>query len=150
MADEHLGDRPNEVAQKAINFLSKARTTDLQTLKIKNRTIVLVNARRVLHKYTLLNSVREKMKEIKDVVEQFKGALTPLFRYGLPCFWDDGSKLIAESEYKEMMIKARSYHSKFKNMVKGLKGTVVVNKMRKYFELPILFRKIRSKLPIFT
>ena len=49
-----------------------------------------------------------------------------------------------------MMIKARSNHSNFKDMVKGMKGTVVVNKMRKDFELPILFREIKSKLPTVT
>ncbi len=31
-------------------------------------------------------------------------------------------------------------------MVKGLKGIVVVNKMRNDFEIPILFREIKSKL----
>ena len=35
-------------------------------------------------------------------------------------------------------------------MVKGLKGTMVVSKMRQDFELPLLFREIKSKLPIFS
>ena len=49
-----------------------------------------------------------------------------------------------------MMIKARSDHSKFNDMVKGFKGTVVVNKMRNDFELPIMFREIKSKFPTIT
>ena len=48
------------------------------------------------------------------------------------------------------MIKARLDHNKFKDMEKGIKGTVVVNKMRQDFELPILFKEIKSKLPNFT
>ena len=52
--------------------------------------------------------------------------------------------------YKEIIIKAISDHSKFKDIVKGLKGTVVVNKMRNDFELPILFKEIKSKLHTIT
>ena len=73
-----------------------------------------------------------------------------MVNYGLPCFWDNENKLISRPEYKEMLIKARSDHSKFKDMVKGLKGTMVVNKMRQDFELPFLFREIKPKLPVFT
>jgi FtsZ-binding cell division protein ZapB len=150
LADEKLANRTQQVAQNAINFLSKARAADLQVLKVSNRTVLLVDARRVLHKYALLNSVRGKMAQIQKVVHDFKGALTPLVNYGLPCFWDNENKLISGPEYKEMLIKARSDHSKFKDMVKGLKGTVVVNKMRQDFELPFLFREIKPKLPVFT
>ena len=48
------------------------------------------------------------------------------------------------------MIKARSDHSKFNDMVKGLKGITVISKMRQDFELPLLFREIKAKLPVFT
>ena len=48
------------------------------------------------------------------------------------------------------MIKARSDHSKFSDMVKGLKGMTVISKMRQDFELPLLFREVKAKLPIFT
>ena len=58
--------------------------------------------------------------------------------------------LIAGPKYKEMLIKARSDHSKFNDMVKGLKGMVVVSRMRQDFELPLLFKEVKSKLPIFT
>ena len=57
--------------------------------------------------------------------------------------------LIAGPEYKEMLIKARSDHRKFNDMVKGLNDTVVASKMRQDFEFPLLFREIKSKLPIF-
>ena len=58
--------------------------------------------------------------------------------------------LIVESKYKQMLIKVRSDHSKFSDMVKGLKGMVVVSEMRQDFELPLLFREVKAKLPIFT
>lgn len=150
LAEEKLANMTQEVAQNAVNFLSKTPAADLQVLKVSNRTVLLVDARKVLHKYALLNSVKDKIAQIQQTVQDFKRALTPLFNYGLPSFWDGDGKLIVEPVYKEMMIKAKSDHGKFKDMVKGLKGTVVVNKMRQEFELPILFREIRPELPIFT
>ena len=90
------------------------------------------------------------MVEIKKGVQTFKKALMPLFFMCLPYFWDEDNKLISDSVYKEIMIKARSDRSKFKDMIKGLKGTVVVNKIRDYFQLPILFKEIKSKLHTIT
>ena len=66
LADEKLINKTQETAQNAINFLSKASSSELQILRVKNRTAVLVDARKVLKKYTLLNSVREKMSQIRQ------------------------------------------------------------------------------------
>ncbi len=85
--------------------------------------------------------MRAKIVEIKKGVQKFKKSLTPLFVNDLPYFWDEDNKIILDSFYKEIMIKARSNHTKFKDMVKGLNGTIVVNKMRNDFELPICSRK---------
>ncbi len=107
VADENLGKKPEEIARNAVNFLSKAQSTDLVTLKINNIIAHMVDARKVLNKYDLLGSVREKMVEIKKGVQKFKRALTPLFVSGLPYFWNDDNKLIPKASYKEMMIKSR-------------------------------------------
>ncbi len=64
VAEENLGKRIQDVAHNANNFLSKARATDLKTLKVKGMTLLMVDARRVLHKYAMLNSVTEKIIEI--------------------------------------------------------------------------------------
>ncbi len=133
LAEEKLANRTEVVAQKAINFLTKVPASQLQILKLNNRTVLLVEARRVLHKYTLFNSVKGKTAQIQEAVQHFNQALLPLVNYGFPSFWDNENKLISGLEYKERLIKARSNHSKFQDMVKGLKGTVVVSKMRQDF-----------------
>ena len=148
LAEEKLMNKTQETAQNAINFLSRAPSSELQILKVKNMTASLVDARKFLQKYNLMNEVREKMSQIRNQVQIFKQAILPLFGYGLPSFWNNEDVLILESEYKELLIKARSDHSKFNDMVKGLKGAVVVNKMRDDFQLPILFREIKSKLHV--
>ena len=51
LAEEKLMNKTQEIAQNAINFLSKAPSSQLQTLKVKNRTASLVDARKVLQKY---------------------------------------------------------------------------------------------------
>ena len=58
--------------------------------------------------------------------------------------------LTVEPKYKERLIKARLDHRKFNDMVNGIKGMVVVNKMRQDFEIPLLFKEIRSRLSIFS
>ena len=100
LAEEKLINRTQEVAQNAINFLSKAPASELQILKVSNMTVLLVDARRVLQKYTLLNAVRGKMSQIQKQVQEFKQAFLPLSGYGLPSFWDNENMLIAGHEYK--------------------------------------------------
>jgi len=41
-------------------------------------------------------------------------------------------------------------HAKFKDMVKGLTGEVLVNKLKDDFVLPIHFRAVKSNLPLIT
>ena len=48
------------------------------------------------------------------------------------------------------MVHARLDHAKFKEMVKGLSGEVLVTKLRDDFMLPVLFRTIKSNLPLIT
>ena len=43
--------KSHEVAQNAIDFLKRASGTDLITLGVKNRTVILVTAKKVLAKY---------------------------------------------------------------------------------------------------
>jgi hypothetical protein len=35
-------------------------------------------------------------------------------------------------------------------MVEGLKGATVVSKLRQDFEIPMLFREVKARLPVFT
>ncbi len=88
-----------------MNFLRKAQAVDLLTLKVNNRTAILVDVRKFIAKYNLLNSVRTKIVDIKKGVQKFKKALSPLFSMGLPSFLDSENKLIPKSMYKESMIK---------------------------------------------
>lgn len=48
------------------------------------------------------------------------------------------------------MVQARLDHAKFKDMVKGLSGEVLVTKLRVDFMLIVLFRTIKSNLPLIT
>jgi len=68
VVDEHLMKKSHEVAQNAIDFLKRASGTDLITLEVKNRTAILVTARKVLAKYKCQQSVRSKVADIKNEV----------------------------------------------------------------------------------
>ena len=67
---------------------------------------------------------------------------------GLPDFSDSKNKLVPEAVYKEFMVQARLDHAKFKDMVKGLSGEVLVTKLRNDFMFFVLFRTITSNLPL--
>ena len=69
---------------------------------------------------------------------------------GLPDLWDSENKLVPDALYKEFMVQARLDHAKFKEMVKGLSGEVLVTKLRDDFMLHVLFRTITSNLPLIT
>ena len=104
----------------------------------------------MLAKYNYQQSVRSKVADIKTEVQKFKQAFLPLFQMGLLDFWDSENKLVPEAVYKEFMVKARLDHAKFKDMVKGLSGQLLVTKLRDDFMLPVLFRIITSNLPLIT
>ena len=104
VVDEHLMKKSHEVAQNAIDFLKRASGTDLITLGVKNRTAILITARKVLTKYNYQQSVRSKVADIKTEVHKFKQAFLPLFQMGLPDLWDYENKLVPEALYKEFMV----------------------------------------------
>ena len=78
-----------------------------------------------------------KATSIKQGVLRFKQVFQPLFLKGLPNFWDAEGKLIPQYKYVELLIKVRSDHFNFEGLVKGLKGKVVVGKVRDDFELSV-------------
>ena len=83
-------------------------------------------------------------------MQRFNQVFQPLFQKGLPNFWDFEGKLITESLYVESLIKARVDHAKFQDMVKGLKGEVLIGKLKDDFELTVMFKSIKSSMPIVT
>jgi hypothetical protein len=60
IVNETLAKKPLEWAQNAINLLNAVPTADLQTIGAKDRTTLIIWARRVIAKHNLLKLVQTK------------------------------------------------------------------------------------------
>jgi hypothetical protein len=60
VVNETLAKKPSEWAQNAINFLNSIPTAELQTIGAKDRTTLIIWARRVIVKHNMLKSVQTK------------------------------------------------------------------------------------------
>jgi len=94
----------------------------------------------------MIQVVLAKVVGIKQEVDRFRQIFQLLFQRGFPNFRDAEGKLIFEDQYKELLIKVRSDHAKFDDLEKGLKGEVVLSKLREDFEINTLFKSIKFNL----
>jgi hypothetical protein len=66
--NETLAKKPLEWSQNAINTLNNILTIDIQTIRVKDRTTLIIWARRVIDKHNLLKSVQTKEKQMEESV----------------------------------------------------------------------------------
>jgi hypothetical protein len=93
VVNETLAKNPSEWAQNSINILNSVPPTDLQTIGVKDRTALIIWARRIITKHDLLKSVLNKAIQMEQSVQNFKNLFEELFIKGLPSFWDGKGKL---------------------------------------------------------
>jgi hypothetical protein len=84
--NETLSKRPVEWAQNAINLLNTMSSSSLQTIGVKDRTALIIWARRIITKHNLSNSVQNKASQLEKSVQDFKDLFEELFIKGLPSF----------------------------------------------------------------
>ena len=77
---------------------------------------IITWARKVIGKHRHIESFQEKDDNMLQQVKSFKDLFTELFQKGLPSFWDGYGKLISQSEYQALLVKARLDQKKFKDM----------------------------------
>jgi len=144
---ENMYRRPIDTAQNAINFLNFASSLDLQILSVNDITKNIIWARKVLGKYGLIQSVKNKSNQLKQNVQHFKGLFHSLFQKGLPSFWDKDDKLISQENYHAFLMQIRMDHSKFEDLQKGLKGESIISKLVDDFEVLNHFKSIKMSVP---
>ena len=80
-------------------------------------------------------------------VKYFNGLFIELCHKSFPSFWDEDGKLISQSEYQALLIKARLYHRKFKDTTQSLSGKAIIDKLDMDFEIVFSFKSIGSNIP---
>ena len=81
--------------------------------------------------------------QIKDLRISFKD----LFEDDLPAFWVDEGRLFSQEHYHSLLVQNRMDHSKFEDLVKGLTGKIIVEKLTEDLEVLQKFLIIRRGLP---
>jgi FtsZ-binding cell division protein ZapB len=74
VVNEVLAKKPSEWTQNSIELLNSIPTTDLQTIGVKDRTTLIIWARRIIAKHNLLKSVQNKAMQMKHNIHEFKDA----------------------------------------------------------------------------
>jgi hypothetical protein len=86
VVNETLAKKPSEWVKNAINLLNSIPTAELQTIWVKDRTTLIILARRVIAKHILLKSIQTKPIQMEQSIQEFKDMLEEFFIKGLPPF----------------------------------------------------------------
>jgi hypothetical protein len=150
VVNETLEKKPSEWAQNAINLLNSIPTTELQTIRVKDITTLIIWARRVIAKHHLLKSVQTKATQMEQSVQEFKDLFEELFIKGLPPFWDAKGKIYDQEEYNARLTQCRMDHSKFETLEENLKGATIVEHLITNFEILNQIKAVKIGLPVMT
>jgi transposase len=60
VVNETLSKKPSKLAQNAINLLNSVPPTNLQNIRVRDRTTLIIWARRIIAKHYLLKSILNK------------------------------------------------------------------------------------------
>jgi len=105
--NEVLAKKPSKWNENAIDLLNSIPTADLQTIGVKDRTTLIISARRITTKHNLLRSVQNKDIQMDLSIQEFKDAFEQLFSKGLPSFWDGKGSLYKQEYYHTLLMQCR-------------------------------------------
>ena len=85
--------------------------------------------------------------QIKEFIKLFN----PLFKRGLPFFWEEKGRMWPQKEYNETLIDCKLYHKQFYDMQKqSLSLKIVIDKLVGDFEMLFNFKATCAKLTDFS
>ena len=111
-----MAKRTPDIAQDSINLLNTTTNEKFHILGVKDQITVIMWARRVIWKQFFVNNVKAKAEEMNNAVHQMKNLFQPLFKIGLPTFWDSFGKLIPTAEHQPTFLATRMDSSKLNEM----------------------------------
>ena len=89
MVKHVLNKNPNATTNNAIKFLNRLTEEEINKENIQDRVLVITWARKVVNKYHHLETVQAKIDVMHHQVKEFIELFNPLFRRGLPFFWEE-------------------------------------------------------------
>lgn len=142
--NETMAKRTPEIAQNAINFLNFITNEQLHTLEVKDRIMVIMWAIRVICKHNFVNNVKTKAEEMKNATRQMKIIFQPLFKIGLPAFWDPLGRLVPVTGHQPTLLATKMDSLKLDEMPGTLSGSTLCNRLTNDFRILHQFRNLRE------
>ena len=116
VAREKLNKKLVDYSNNAIKFLNGLLKDDLKKINIKDTISIMTQSRNVVNKYHHLDIVQAKLDIMAHSVNIFIDMFDPLFKKGLPLFWEEKGAMLNQKEYHEKLIECRLYHTNFVDM----------------------------------
>ena len=125
--------KPLNITQNALNFLNSLTYKKLQDIGIKYRVAIVLWSKKFINKHRLMKVVQDKANKMSSQINDFRHAFKELFEDDLPSFWDEEGRLFSQEHYHSLLVQRRMDHSKFDDLVKGLTGKVIMDKLTEDF-----------------
>ena len=82
-----------------------------------------------MNKYHHLDTVQAKIDIMTHQLNLFRDMFDPLFKKGIPFFWEEKGTMMTQKEYQEMLIPCRLDHTNFVDMNQSLFGKTIVDNL---------------------
>ena len=93
--------KPIDYANNDIIFLNGLTEDDLKNANIKDIISIITWARKVVNKYHHLDTVLTKIDTMAHQVNLFRDMFDPLFKKGIPFFWEEKGTILTQKEYRD-------------------------------------------------
>ena len=124
---------------------------EIKKENIQDRFLVITLARKVLNKYHHLETVQAKIDIMHHQIKEFIELFNPLFKRGLPFFWEEKGGMWSQKEYNDSLISCRLDHRQFDDMQQQyLSSKTVIDKLAGDFEMLFDFEATCAKFPDFS
>ena len=95
-----------------------------------------------MNKHQHLYIVEAKIDIMTHQVKLFMDMFDPLFKKGLPFFWEEKGSMMSQNEYQDHLIESRPYYKTFAYMQLSLSGKSIVDKLEYDFEMIFSFKSM--------
>ena len=147
---ERLNKKPIEIANNTIDFMNGLKKDELKEANIKDRISIITWARKVVNKHHHLDIVQVDIDRMTHQVKMFMDMFDPLFKKGLPLFWEEKGSMLSQKEYQDHLNECRLDRKKFVDMQKSLLGKEIVDKLADYFEMIFSFKSTCARILHFS
>ena len=111
-----LNKKPIDTTNNAIKFLNSLTEEEIKKENIQDRVLVITWARKLVNKYHHLATVQAKIEVMHHQIKEFIELFNPLFRRGLPLFWEEKGGMWSQKEYNGRLISSILDHIQFDDM----------------------------------